>query len=305
MNNRENTDDEAERCGFVAIIGTPNAGKSTIVNQLVGSKVSIVTHKVQTTRTRLRGIVLAGNSQIILVDTPGIFQPKKTLEKAMVGSAWAGVEDADLVVLMIDVRGGLTEQDEHVIRGLEQSGKSAVLVLNKIDTLRRDELLPLTKLCNDRFEFSEIFLVSALSGEGLAELLDYLARNIPESNWLYPEDQVADLPMRLLAAEITREKLFLRLHQELPYASTVETEQWKEQKDGSVRVEQLIFVERESQRKIILGKGGQTIKAIGRTSREELQSFLGQKVHLFLFVKVREKWGEDPERYRQMGLELP
>ena len=305
MTDDSDKNDLPERCGFVAIIGAPNAGKSTIVNRLVGSKVSIVTHKVQTTRTRLRGIALSGVSQIILVDTPGIFEPKKTLEQAMVGSAWAGVDDADLVVLMVDVKTGLTEQDEHVIEGLEAAGKSAILVLNKIDTVKRDSLLELADQCNKRFAFAATFLVSALTGDGLDELKDHLAANVPVGNWLYPEDQIADLPLRMLAAEITREKLFLRLHQELPYASTVETEQWKEQKNGSVRVEQVIFVERESQRKIVLGKGGQTIKAIGRAAREELQSFIEQKVHLFLFVKVREKWSEDPERYRQMGLELP
>lgn len=302
----EDTQDIAERsrCGFAAVIGAPNAGKSTLVNQLVGAKVSIVTHKVQTTRSRLRGIVVSDQSQIILVDTPGIFQPKKKLEKAMVESAWGGVEDADLIVLVVDVHSGLSEAVEEIIAGLEKAGRSAILCLNKIDTLAREKLLEIAKTFNDRFAFAETFFISAKTGQGVPDLEATLAAGVPEGPWLYPEDQVADAPMRFLAAEVTREKIFLRLHQELPYASTVETESWKEQKDGSVRIEQVIFVQRESQRKIVLGKNGQTIKEIGQSARTELQQTLERPVHLFLFVKVRENWIEDPERFRQMGLEI-
>ncbi len=299
------TQEAATRCGFVALIGAPNAGKSTLVNQLVGQKVAIVTHKVQTTRARLRGIALHGGSQIVFVDTPGIFEPARKLEQAMVAAAWEGVSDADQVVLVADVRQGLDAENEQIISGLERSGKTAILVLNKIDLVKREALLALTQAFNERFAFSESFLVSAQTGDGVETLKAHLATCIPEGPWLYPEDQIADLPQRMLAAEVTREKLFLRLHQELPYASTVETESWKASKDGSVRIEQVIFVERESQRKIVLGKGGQTIKAIGRAARKELEMILNARVHLFLFVKVRERWSEDPERYRQMGLDMP
>lgn len=293
------------RCGFVALIGAPNAGKSTLVNQLVGQKVSIVTHKVQTTRARLRGIALHEHSQMVLVDTPGIFQPAKRLERAMVEAAWGGVGDADQVVLVVDVKHGLNEENEQIIAGLEAAGRSAILALNKIDLVKREALLALTQELNERFAFSESFLISAQTGDGVDALKAHLAGCVPESPWLYPEDQIADLPQRMLASEVTREKLFLRLHQELPYASTVETEAWKVAANGSIRIEQVIFVERESQRKIVLGKGGQTIKAIGKSAREELEKSLDTRVHLFLFVKVREKWTEDPERYRQMGLDLP
>ncbi|MEM7427331.1 MAG: GTPase Era [Pseudomonadota bacterium] len=304
MRDLEGAAEASRRCGFVALIGAPNAGKSTLVNRLVGAKVSIVTHKVQTTRTRLRGIMMSGQSQIILVDTPGIFEPKKKLERAMVESAWGGVEDADLSALIVDSRAGLSEATEHIVAGLEGAGRKAVLCLNKIDTLRRDKLLAIAQTMNERFAFDATFFISAQTGEGLADLERHFAAAVPEGPWLYPEDQVADAPMRFLAAEVTREKIFVRLHQELPYSSTVETESWKEQKDGSVRIEQVIFVQRESQRKIVLGKGGQTIKEIGRQARVELQETLERPVHLFLFVKVRENWTEDPERYRQMGLEL-
>lgn len=298
-------DQTKSRCGFVALIGAPNAGKSTLVNQLVGQKVSIVTHKVQTTRARLRGIAVHENSQIVFVDTPGIFRPAKQLEHAMVEAAWGGVTDSDEVVLVIDVRQGLDDENQQILKGLEAAGKSAILALNKIDLVKRETLLALTQELNDRFAFSASFLISALTGDGVDALRAHLAGRVPEGPWLYPEDQIADLPQRMLAAELTREKLFLRLHQELPYASTVETESWKEAANGSVRIEQVIFVERESQRKIVLGKGGQTIKAIGQKARAELEDALGTRVHLFLFVKVREKWTSDPERYRQMGLELP
>ncbi len=297
---------EAEtRCGFAAIIGAPNAGKSTLVNRLTGSKVSIVTQKVQTTRTRLRGIVIEGDAQIIFVDTPGIFSPRRSLDEAMVQAAWAGAADADAVLLIVDARFGLDEQAELVIAGLDKAGVSPVLVLNKIDLIRRDALLEMVKAFNARWPFAATFLVCALSGDGVADLKAHVAAHMPPGPWLYPEDQVADVPLRLLAAEITREKIFLRLHEELPYASTVETESWKERKDGSVRVDQVIYVEREGQRKIVLGKNGQTIKAIGQAARTEIAELIGQPVHLFLFVKVRSTWASDPERLRTMGLELP
>ncbi len=293
------------KCGFVALIGAPNAGKSTLVNQLVGQKVAIVTHKVQTTRARLRGIALQGNSQIVLVDTPGIFEPARLLDRAMVAAAWEGAGDADQVVLVADARQALNEDNERIIKGLKESGRDATLVLNKIDLVKREGLLDVTRAFTDQFPFKEVFFVSAQTGDGVEDLKDHLAVSMPDGPWLYPEDQIADLPQRMLAAEVTREKAFLRLHQELPYASTVETESWTVKKDGSVRIEQVIFVERESQRKIVLGKAGQTIKAIGAAARKELEKMLNVRVHLFLFVKVREKWGQDPERFRQMGLELP
>ncbi|NNF79695.1 MAG: GTPase Era [Rhizobiales bacterium] len=299
------TNETNKRCGFVALIGAPNAGKSTLVNQLVGQKVAIVTHKVQTTRARLRGIALHENSQIVFVDTPGIFEPVRMLDRAMVEAAWGGAGDADQVVLVADARQGLDGENERIISGLQESGRSAILALNKIDLVKRDTLLGLTQAYNERFAFAESFMVSAQTGDGVDALKAHLARIVPEGPWLYPEDQIADLPQRMLAAEVTREKLFMRLHQELPYASTVETETWKVAKDGSVRIEQIIFVERESQRKIVLGKGGQAIKAIGQSARKELEATLNMRVHLFLFVKVREKWSEDPERYRQMGLDMP
>lgn len=293
------------RCGFVALIGAPNAGKSTLVNQLVGQKVAIVTHKVQTTRARLRGIALEGNSQMVLADTPGIFEPARLLDRAMVAAAWEGAGDADLVVLVADARQGLNEDNVRIIKGLKDSGRGAILVLNKIDLVKREGLLEVASAFSDQFPFKDVFFVSAQSGDGVQDLKAHLAASMPEGPWLYPEDQIADLPQRMLAAEVTREKVFLRLHQELPYASTVETESWTIKKDGSIRIEQVIFVERDSQRKIVLGKGGQTIKAIGAAARKELESMLNARVHLFLFVKVREKWSQDPERFRQMGLELP
>ncbi len=290
------------RCGFAAIIGVPNAGKSTLINHLVGSKISIVTHKVQTTRARIRAIAIQGNAQIVLVDTPGIFAPRRKLDEAMVAAAWEGAGEADVVLLVADARAGLDEGVENIISGLERAGTAAVLVLNKIDTVARASLLDTTRQFNDRFAFTETFLISALNGDGVDDLKEFLGRQMPSGPWLYPEDQMADLPLRLLAAEITREKLYLRLHNELPYASTVETESWQERKDGSVRVEQVIYVQRDSQKKIVLGKGGQTVKAIGQAAREDISEALGQKVHLFIFVKVREKWAEDPERLRMMGL---
>ncbi|HSI39616.1 MAG TPA: GTPase Era [Xanthobacteraceae bacterium] len=293
------------RCGFIALIGAPNAGKSTLTNALVGTKVSIVSHKVQTTRSLVRGIALEGPSQIVLVDTPGIFAPKRRLEKAMVRSAWGGAGDADIVMLLIDARVGVTEEVEAILRGLAEVGRPRAVVLNKIDLVKRDSLLALTADISARLPLERIFMVSALTGDGLPEMRAWLAATVPPGPWLYPEDQISDAPMRMLAAEITREKLFHRLHDELPYRSTVETDSWTDQRDGSVRIEQTIFVERESQRKIVLGKGGETIKAISSGARLELAAILEAKVHLFLFVKVRENWADDPERYREMGLEFP
>jgi GTP-binding protein Era len=293
------------RCGVVALIGAPNAGKSTLLNQLVGSKISIVTHKVQTTRARVRAIALEGPAQIIFLDTPGIFTPRRMLDRAMVEAAWGSAADADIVVLLVDARDGLDEHTEKILAGLEKAGLRAQLAINKIDLVRNDSLLALTQSLTERFAFGEVFLISALTGDGVVDLRQFLAKSMPVGPWLYPEDQIADIPMRLLAADITREKLFLRLHQEVPYSSTVETENWAERKDGSIRIDQVIYVERDSQKKIVLGKNGAAIKAIGQAARRDLAEFLETKVHLFLFVKVREKWAEDPERYRGMGLEPP
>jgi GTP-binding protein Era len=293
------------RCGFVALIGAPNAGKSTLVNALVGTKVSIVTPKAQTTRTLIRGIAVDGPTQLILVDTPGIFAPRRRLDRAMVGTAWGGARDADIAALVVDSRKGVEDEDEAVIRGLAEVRAAKLLVLNKVDVVAKPALLALTQMFNERAAFAAIFMISALTGDGVADLKRWLGAHVPAGPWLYPADQIADAPLRQLAAEITREKLYLRLHQELPYQSTVETEVWKELKDGSVRIEQTIYVERESQRKIVLGKGGQTIKAIGAAARADIAVAIEQPVHLFLFVKVREGWGDDPERYREMGLEFP
>ncbi|WP_425104108.1 GTPase Era [Ancylobacter sp.] len=296
---------ETTRCGFVALIGTPNAGKSTLTNALVGTKVSIVSHKVQTTRALVRGIAIEGATQIVLVDTPGIFAPKRRLEKAMVRSAWSGAGDADAVVLLIDARAGLTEDVQAIIRGLADVKRPRAILLNKIDLVKRESLLELAAKVAELISFDRLFMVSALAGDGLKELRQWLAQLLPLGPWLYPEDQISDAPMRSLAAEITREKLFHRLHEELPYRSTVETDSWQERKDGSVRIEQTIFVERESQRKIVLGKSGETIKAISMAARKELTEIVEAPVHLFLFVKVRENWADDPARYREMGLEFP
>jgi GTPase len=295
----------ATRCGFVALIGAPNVGKSTLVNALVGSKVTIVSRKVQTTRALIRGIVIENNAQIILVDTPGIFLPKRRLDRAMVSTAWSGAHDADLVCVLLDAKSGIDEEADAILQKLSTVRHPKILVLNKIDLVPREKLLALTKAVNDRLAFEQTFMVSALSGDGVDDLRRTLAAMVPPGPFHYPEDQMSDAPMRHLAAEITREKIFRQLHQELPYQSTVETDSWTERKDKSVRIEQTIFVERESQRKIVLGKGGSAIKSIGADARKEIAEILGQPVHLFLFVKVRENWGEDPDRYREMGLEFP
>ncbi|MGQ0686606.1 GTPase Era [Bradyrhizobium sp.] len=295
----------ATRCGFIALIGAPNVGKSTLINALVGEKVSIVSRKVQTTRALIRGIVVEGNAQLILVDTPGIFAPKRRLDRAMVTSAWSGAHDADLVCVLLDAKLGLDAEAEAILARLAGVAHPKMLVINKIDLVPREKLLALAKTANDRMKFEQTFMISALSGDGTADLRRALASALPEGPFLYPEDQMSVAPMRHLAAEITREKIYRQLHQELPYQSTVETDSWTERKDGSVRIEQTIFVERESQRKIVLGKGGATIKSIGAAARKELAEIAGHPVHLFLFVKVREDWGDDPDRYREMGLEFP
>ncbi len=293
------------RCGFIALIGAPNAGKSTLLNALVGAKVTIVSHKVQTTRALIRGIAMEGQAQLIFVDTPGIFAPKRRLDRAMVNTAWTGAHDADLVALLVDARKGIDEEIDAILTRLVEVRQPKVLILNKIDVVAKDALLKLTQDINARVTFDATFMISALTGDGVADLKRALAARMQPGPYLYPPDQLSDAPMRQLAAEVTREKLFERLHQELPYQSTVETEQWKELRGGGVRIEQTIYVERESQRKIVLGKGGATIKAIGAAARKDIAQMLEQPVHLFLFVKVREGWGDDPERYRGMGLEFP
>ena len=297
--------DSVTRCGFVALIGAPNAGKSTLLNALVGSKVSIVSRKVQTTRALIRGIALEGQSQLIFVDTPGIFSPRRRLDRAMVTSAWTGAHDADLVGVLVDAKKGLEDESENILAKLVEVRQPKLLILNKVDIVAKEQLLALASAANAKVQFQATFMISALSGDGVADLKAWLAGRVPVGPWLYPADQMSDAPLRQLAAEITREKLFERLHQELPYHSTVETEIWKELRKGDIRVEQTIYVERESQRKIVLGKGGQSIKAIGEAARKEIEKIAEAKVHLFLFVKVREGWGEDPERYRAMGLEFP
>jgi GTP-binding protein Era len=293
------------RSGFVTLIGAPNAGKSTLVNRLVGTKVSIVTHKVQTTRALVRGIITEDQTQIVLVDTPGIFKPKRRLDRAMVTTAWGGARDADLVLILLDAQGGMNESAEALLTSLENTYQKKILILNKVDRVDPPKLLELAQAANEKVKFESTFMISALNGSGCKDLLKYLVAQMPYGPWYYPEDQISDMPMRQLAAEVTREKLYLRLHEELPYSSTVETEKWEERKDGSVRIEQVVYVERDSQKKIVLGHKGETIKAIGQASRKEMSAILEQPVHLFLFVKVRDNWGNDPERYREMGLEFP
>jgi GTP-binding protein Era len=300
-----NAQESPTQCGFVALIGAPNAGKSTLLNALVGSKVSIISHKVQTTRALIRGITIQDRSQLIFVDTPGIFSPRRRLDRAMVTTAWSGAHEADLVGVIIDARKGLDEEAEDILRRLGDVKAPKLMVLNKIDAVAKEGLLTLANDANKAAKFVSTFMVSALTRDGVMDLKTWLAQRVPPGPWLYPPDQMSDAPIRQLAAEITREKLFERLHQELPYHSTVETEVWKELRAGDIRIEQTIYVERESQRKIVLGKGGQTIKAIGEAARKEIAAIVEVKVHLFLFVKVREGWGDDPERYRAMGLEFP
>jgi GTP-binding protein Era len=293
------------KAGFVALIGAPNAGKSTLLNSLVGSKVSIVSRKVQTTRALVRGIAIEGKAQIVFVDTPGIFKPKRRLDRAMVTSAWGGAADADVVALLLDVRKGIDEEAEAILEKMPELKRPKILILNKIDLIERSKLLEMAATLNEKVPFAHTFMISALTGDGLEALRRQLAEMMPEGPWLYPEDQISDAPLRMLAAEITREKIYERLHEELPYQSTVETDQWQPRPDGSIRIEQTVFVERDSQRKIVLGKGGQTIKAIGQAARKEIAEIAEAPVHLFLFVKVRENWSDDPERYREMGLEFP
>ena len=294
------------RAGFVALIGEPNAGKSTLLNRMVGAKVSIVTHKVQTTRARIRGVAMEGESQIVFVDTPGLFQPRRRLDRAMVAAAWGGASDADVVVLLIEANRGVTEGVARILEGLGNigEGRRVALAINKIDRVEAPLLLGLSKDMNDRYPFAETFMISAERGHGVDALREWLAGEVPEGPWLYPEDQIADLPMRMIAAEMTREKLTLRLHQELPYQMTVETEAWEERKDGSARIDQLIYVVRDGHKGIVLGHKGETIKAVGKAAREEMEEFLGRKVHLFLQVKVRPGWLEEAERYSEMGLEF-
>ncbi len=290
-------------CGFVALLGAPNAGKSTLLNALIGSKIAIVTHKVQTTRSRLVGVAVHGKDQMVFVDTPGIFAPKKRLERAMVAAAWSGATDADAVVLVVDATTKISDATRIIAEGLKASGKKTLLALNKIDLIKRDTLLALSADLNELCSFEETFMISAKTGNGLDKLKDKISDYLPNGPWLYPEDHLTDISERMLAAEITREKFFLRFHEELPYAATIETERWRELKDGSVRIEQVIYVERDSQKAIVIGHGGQSLKAIGKLAREELQELLDRKVHLFIFVKVRKGWSDDKERYRNMGLD--
>ena len=293
------------RCGFIAIIGAPNAGKSTLVNALVGAKITIVSRKVQTTRVPIRGIAMEGPAQLVFIDTPGLFAPRRRLDRAMVEAATSVAGDADIVAFLVDAERGINEDVERILESLKQIAAPRLLLLNKVDTLKKDKLLPLIAELNQRHPFTETFNISALKGSGVAELRSYLGRTAPEGPWHYPEDEITDANERLTAAEITREKIYAYLHEELPYAATVETSAWKELRNGSVRIEQTIFVEREGQRAIVLGEGGRTIKHISTVARTELAEMFGRPVHLFLFVKVREGWENDPERYREMGLEFP
>ncbi|HEY1836304.1 MAG: GTPase Era [Rhizomicrobium sp.] len=300
------------RCGFAAIIGAPNAGKSTLTNALVGSKVSIVTPKVQTTRMPVRGVVIRGTTQIVFVDTPGIFKPRRRLDRAMVKSAWTGANDADAILLIVDAPdlvaepNGLAARDtQAIVDGLKANNKKAALLLNKIDGMKRTDMLPLIERFNAEGIFDQVFVISALKGDHIEDVANWCVAKMPPGPWLFPEDQAADIPSRLLAAEVTREKIYLRLHDELPYATAVETEKWEERKDGSVKIDQTIYVQRDGQKAIVLGKGGATIKKIGELARAELEEMFGHRVHLFLFVKVSENWAEERDHYREMGLEFP
>ncbi|SDX58808.1 GTP-binding protein Era [Ruegeria halocynthiae] len=294
------------RAGFIALIGEPNAGKSTLLNRMVGAKVSIVTHKVQTTRARIRGVAMEGDAQLVFVDTPGLFKPRRRLDRAMVAAAWGGAADADVVILMIEAHRGITEGVERILEGLEEigQGRMIALAINKIDKVPSEKLLALTSDLNARYPFAETFMISAEKGHGVDDLRKWLASKLPEGPWLYPEDQIADLPLRMIAAEMTREKLTLRLHQELPYQMTVETENWEERKDGSAKIDQIIYVMRDGHKGIVLGKKGETIKAVSQAARAELEEFLDRKIHLFLQIKVRPNWLEESERYSEMGLDF-
>ncbi|WP_111733185.1 GTPase Era [Roseovarius amoyensis] len=294
------------RAGFIALIGEPNAGKSTLLNRMVGAKVSIVTHKVQTTRARIRGVAIEGDAQLVFVDTPGLFQPRRRLDRAMVAAAWGGAADADIVVLLVEAHRGITEGVERILEKLAEiaRGRPVALAINKIDRVRAETLLGLTRELNDRFEFVRSFMISAEKGHGVDDLRHWLSETVPEGPWLYPEDQIADLPLRMIAAEITREKLTLRLHQELPYQLTVETESWQDRDDGSARIDQIIYVARDGHKGIVLGKRGETIKAVSQAARAELEEFLGRRVHLFTQVKVRPGWLEEAERYSEIGLDF-
>ena len=293
-------------CGYVAIVGAPNAGKSTLLNKLVGAKVSIVSKKVQTTRARITAIGMEGDVQLIFLDTPGIFTPKRRLDRAMVNAAWSGIEEADAVLLLIDAERGFDDESRAIIEALkDRKRRNVLLALNKVDAVQREKLLGLAKEISETYDFERVFMISAEKGTGVDDVRADLARRMPAGQWLYPEDQLADVPMRFLAAEITREQVYRSLHDELPYAITVETENWKDQKDGSARIDQVIFVERDSQKKIVLGEKGQMIKRIGAFARKIMEEQFERRVHLFLFVKVREDWGDDPERYEAMGLDFP
>lgn len=293
------------RCGFIAVLGAPNAGKSTLVNTMVGTKVSIVSPKVQTTRTRIRGIAMVGNAQLVFIDTPGIFRPKRRLERAMVAAAWGGAEDADQIMLLVDARRGVDSDTADIVAKLKETARrDVILVFNKIDLIERPKLLELADRLYGEGVFGTVFMVSALTGDGVPDILRHLAEHMPPGPWMFPEDEVSDLPQRLLAAEITREKVFLRLHQELPYSVAVETDRWEERKDGSVRIDQTIYVMRDSQKKIVLGKGGQQIKTIGAAARQELEQLLERRVHLFVHVKVRESWADERARYAEWGLDF-
>jgi GTP-binding protein Era len=298
------TEPSPKRCGFIAIVGAPNVGKSTLLNRMVGTKVSIVSPKVQTTRTRVLGILIKNSAQLIFIDTPGIFRPRRRLDRAMVAAAWGGAADADQIMVLVDSDKGIDADTRSIIDRLKENNRQAFLVLNKVDLVRKPILLDLAAALNGEGLFTNIFMLSATTGDGVDDFLAHLTVTLPEGPWLFPEDQLSDMPERLLAAEITREKLYLELHQELPYQATVETEGWSERDDGSLRVDQVIFVERSSQKGIVLGKGGKRIKSIGEASRRELEEILGRRVHLFVFVKVRQNWGDDPERYRDWGLDF-
>ncbi|WP_189051315.1 GTPase Era [Aliidongia dinghuensis] len=293
----------ATKCGYVAILGAPNAGKSTLLNRLVGAKLSIVSPKVQTTRTRVLGIQVLDAAQVIYIDTPGIFRPKRRLDRAMVAAAWSGAADADVILLLVDAADGLTDEVKAIVASLKEAGRRAVLALNKTDAARHEKLLQLAGALDLEGVFDRVFMISGLSGDGVADIEKYLLERLPEGPWLYPEDQLSDVPQRLLAAEVTREQLFLQLHDELPYETTVETEAWEDLKDGSVKISQVIYVQRASQKAIVLGKGGRQIKRLGERARAEFEKMLERRVHLFLFVKVREDWAEDRERYAAIGLE--